>query len=188
MPAFLRTGPSVEPISLAEATAQLRLEETSENDAVASLISAARVHVERFYGLALISQAWTLRLDDWPRNPEIALPVWPVAAIEAVKVIGEEGAAFLIDEAHYVADLGARPARLVRRPDRHWPRPGRLAGGIEIDFTAGFGPTADDVPQPIRHALKLFIGLLYEDRQALATMAEPPALAALLSPYRDCRL
>jgi uncharacterized phiE125 gp8 family phage protein len=129
-----------------------------------------------------------LRLDDWPRNPEIALPLWPVAAIDTVKVIGEEGAAFLIDEAHYVADLGARPARLVRRPDRHWPRPGRRAGGIEVDFTAGFGPTADEVPQPIRQALKLFIGLLYEDRQALATMAEPATLAALLSPYRDCRL
>ena len=31
----------------------------------------------------------------------------------------------------------ARPARLVLRATRDWPRPGRVANGIEIEVTRG---------------------------------------------------
>ena len=188
MPVILRAAPSIEPVSLAEAKTHLRLDDSAEDGAIAALISAARLHIERCYGLALISQAWTLALDRWPRSPEIALPIWPVTAVETVKVIGEEGDAFLIDEAHYVASLAPRPATLVRRPDRRWPSPGRPAGGIEIEFAAGFGPSAGDVPQPIRQAVKLYVGHLYENRDGLSQARVPAALEALLSPYRECRL
>ena len=52
----------------------------------------------------------------------------------------------------YVLEGKGLPPRLVRtRQD--WPVPGRVAAGIEIDFTAGFGSLAADVPAPIRHAV-----------------------------------
>ncbi len=39
----------------------------------------------------------------------IALPLAPVASIEAVKVYGEDDGFALIDPAHYYADLASRP-------------------------------------------------------------------------------
>jgi uncharacterized phiE125 gp8 family phage protein len=188
MPAVLRTAPAVEPISLAEAKAHLRIEDEAEDDVIAALISAARLNVESSHGLALITQGWTLSLDRWPRVPDISLPIWPVTAIETLKIIGEDDEALTIDDAHYIVELSARPARLMRRGGRHWPVPGKPAGGIEIDFAAGFGAAPQDVPEPIRHALKLYVGLLFEDRGLDPPAREPAAMAALLSPYRQWRL
>jgi uncharacterized phiE125 gp8 family phage protein len=183
MPAFLRRAPLTEPLTLAQAKAHLRIGEDAEDETIVALISAARAHIEQAFSLALIAQSWTMVLDRWPRVPEITLPLWPVISIDKVKVVGEEGAALIIDEAHYVSLLAVRPARLLRRPDRHWPQPGRSACGIEIEFTGGFGSAAADVPEPIRQALKIHLAALYDDREGGASPGVPAAAAALLSPY-----
>jgi uncharacterized phiE125 gp8 family phage protein len=188
MPLILQTPPAEEPVSLAEAKLHLRLEDAAEDDALAALIAAARLHIERSFALALISQLWKLRLDDWPGDGRIALPLWPARAIGSLKVFGEDGEAMTIDAAHYVADLGARPPQLLLRRDRAWPRPGRRAGGIEIGFDAGFGSAAADVPAPIRQAIKLHVAHLYENRDGAGSQALPAAAAALMSPYREVRL
>ena len=191
MPAVLLKPPALEPLAVADAKIHLRIGHSAEDELIAALIEAARLHVECAYGLALVAQGWMLRLDRWPSCPAIDLPVWPVAAIETVRVIGEEGDAFLIDAAHYVLDASARPARLVRRPGRCWPNPGMPRSGIEIGFTAGYGEAAGDVPQPIRQALRHFVAYLYENRdgsESVSLGAEPAIVASLLSPYRLHRL
>ena len=188
MPLTLTTPPAREPLSLAEAKLHLRLDDSAEDDLLAQLIAASRRHVEKTHGLALISQGWTLYLDDWPPKPDIFLPLWPVIAVTAVKVLGEEGEALTIDEAHYVAELGSRPARIFRRENRQWPKPARPRSGIAIEFTAGFGEESSDVPSPIREALKLWLGFLYEHRDGDAAACEPATAATLLSPYREVRL
>jgi uncharacterized phiE125 gp8 family phage protein len=187
MPAVLYRPPAVEPLDVAEAKIHLRIGHSAEDDLIAALIRAARLHVECAYGLALIAQGWMLRLDRWPSCPAIDLPVWPVSAIETVRVLGEEGEAFVIDAAHYILEASARPARLLRRPGRSWPNPGMPRAGIEIDITAGHGTSAGDVPQPIRQALRHLVAFLYENRAGSETLspgAEPAIVAALLSPYR----
>jgi uncharacterized phiE125 gp8 family phage protein len=191
VPAFLRTPPAVEPLDLAEVKTHLRIGHSAEDDLIAALIQAARLHLECAYGLALIAQGWMLRLDRWPSCPAIDLPVWPVSAIETVRVLGEEGDAFLIDAAHYTLEASTRPARLLRRPGRSWPNPGMPRGGIEIAITAGYGASSGDVPQPIRQALRHLVAFLYENRDGSETSglgAEPSIVASLLSPYRLHRL
>src|SRR5687767_10556692 len=84
----LTTPAALEPLTLAEAKLHLRLDEGADDAGLASLIASARLHVERSHGLALIAQGWTLHLDDWPRTPHIVLPLWPVIAVTAVKVLG----------------------------------------------------------------------------------------------------
>jgi uncharacterized phiE125 gp8 family phage protein len=189
MHAVLLKPPALEPLDLADAKIHLRIGHSAEDDLIAALIEAARLHVECAYGLALIAQGWMLRLDRWPSCPEIDLAVWPVSAIEAVRVIGEESDAFVIDAAHYVLDASARPARLIRRPGRCWPNPATPRSGIEIGFTAGYGAAAGDVPQPIRQALRHLVAHLYENRDGVLSLGAGPAIAAsLLSPYRLHRL
>jgi uncharacterized phiE125 gp8 family phage protein len=64
--------------------------------------------------------------------------------------------------------------------------------GIEIAFTAGFGATAEDVPMPIRLAIKMLVAHWYEMREPVlageAGNALPLGVASLIAPYREVRL
>jgi len=68
----------------------------------------------------------------------------------------------------------------------------RELNAFEVDFTAGYGDEADDVPGPIRHALKLLVAHWFERREVvvlgLGAQEVPATVAGLLLPYRRVRL
>lgn len=191
MALVLTSGPPSEPVTVAEARAHLRVDTPQEDTLIASLILAARLHVETALGLALITQSWRLLLDRWPLERDLELPLRPLQTIDAVRVLPAEGAPALIDDAAYIADPVSVPPRLVRT-GVIWPQPGRAANGIEIDFTAGYGPSASDVPPPIRQALMLLIAHWHERREPIEVgaldTAVPGPVSDLLEPYRMRRL
>ena len=139
----------------------------------------------------MITQDWSLELDAWPEGGVVELPIHPVQFIDTVKVVADGGSLTTLDETSYVLDGTANPARLMPAAGI-WPVPGAAAQGIEIAFSAGFGDAADDVPQPIRHALLMLIAHWYEQREpvAIGTTATriPDTVSALLAPYRTVRL
>ncbi|MCI0546839.1 MAG: head-tail connector protein [Candidatus Rokubacteria bacterium] len=192
MAAMLIEAPAVEPVSLAEGKAYLKLEGSEEDAILSRLMIAARVQVERIGGLALIRQRWWVSLDRWPGKPDIELPIAPVSEIHSLKVLGEDDAAATIDPAHYFADLASSPQRLVLRGSRQWPPPGRSAAGIEIELAAGFGEAPEDVPQGLRQAILLLGGHWYEHRLAVEEEGRlqevPLAVRTLVHPYRRVRL
>jgi len=119
----------------------------------------------------------------------VELPLAPVMSIDEVTIHGEDDAAATIDPAHYYADTLARPARLVLRPDRLWPRPGRAASGIEIKVSAGYGESPDDVPHGLRSAILRFLAYWFENRGDDAEPANVPLGAELiLQPFRELHL
>lgn len=187
MHAVLTAPPAIEPVSLAEAKAHLRLTSTEEDAQIVRLLAAARKAVERRTGLALIAQGWSAFADDWPGEGTFHLPLWPVIEITALKVHGEEEEVQEIDPAHYFCDLVSRPARLVLRPWRTWQKPGRIANGIEIALTAGFGASAGAVPEDLREAVLKTLAHWYEWRGDEAPR-EPVTIGALLQPWRELRL
>jgi uncharacterized phiE125 gp8 family phage protein len=187
MHAILTAPPLVEPVSLAEAKAHLRLTTDDEDEALTRRIVAARKLVERRSGLALIAQSWSAFADDWPSSGTFHLPLWPVIEVAALKVHGEEGEAQEIDPAHYFCDLVSRPARLVLRPWRVWAKPGRIANGVEIAFTAGFGASAGTVPGDLREAVLRMIAHWHEVRGDEASF-DAPVIGALLQPWRELHL
>jgi hypothetical protein len=206
MPLILTAAPAAEPVALAEAKAHLRVDSNAEDTLIASLIVTSRLHVEATAGLALMTQSWSWYRDAWPMPeampearphaklsqaaPAVELPLRPVQSIAAVRLYDAAGAATTLDPATYLLD-GAT-ARLIRHGALAWPRPGRIANGIEIAFTAGFGPVPADVPAPLRQAILLLVAHWYEHRSPLegGAPAEPPPhmVSALLRPYRSVRL
>jgi uncharacterized phiE125 gp8 family phage protein len=189
MKSILTNPPLAEPVTLAEAKAHLRLDGDAEDALLTKLIAAARRHVEAATGLALMAQGWSHFLDQGPDGPMVALPLAPVMSIDEVRIYGEDDEASLLDPAHYYGDLSARPARLVLRRDRLWPRPGRVANGIEIKVTAGFGEEAGDVPEDLRLAILRLVVSWFEHRGDDAPLLKAPiGLALLLQPYREMRL
>jgi uncharacterized phiE125 gp8 family phage protein len=189
MALVLTSAPASEPVTVAEAKAHLRVDGSAEDALIASLILTSRLHVETAIGLALITQQWRLTLDDWPAARDVALPLRPLQAVDEVRVIGAAGDVVTISPSQYLVDVASLPPRLVRRAPL--PVPG-IPAGIEIEFTAGYGDAADDVPAPIRQALLMLVAHWHEHRDPIeigsADVAVPPAVSQLLQPYRMARL
>jgi uncharacterized phiE125 gp8 family phage protein len=189
MKSILTSPPQAEPVTLAEAKAHLRVDTSEEDALIGKLIAAARRHVEAQTGLALIAQGWSHFLDRWPCGREVELPLGPLLSIDEVRVYGEDDEASIIDPAHYFADAVARPARLVLRQDRLWPQPGRVANGIEIKVTAGFGDEPEDVPEDLSDAMLRLLAYWFENRGDEDRPALPPlGVEMLLQPFRELRL
>ena len=189
MKSILITPPAIEPVTLVEAKAHLRIDNDAEDELIGKLIVAARHHIEAAAGLALITQGWSHFLDRWPKSNAVELPLAPVMAIDEVKVYGEDDEAAVIDPSHYFADRITRPARLVLRHDRMWPPPGRMANGIEISVTLGYGEAASDVPQALRSAIVRLLTHWYENRGDDKEPAGPPlGIDLLVQPFRELRL
>jgi len=78
--------PATEPVTLFEARQFLRLDQTEEDDLLATLITAARLMIEAASGRCLIEQPWRIVLDRWPAGGEIRLPLSPLLRIDAARV------------------------------------------------------------------------------------------------------
>ena len=194
MALILTAAPAVEPVSLAEAKTFLRVGHSDEDRLIDELIAASRDQVERLTGLALITQSWRETLDRWPARrlsacgQAMRLARRPLISMEALRVYDRSGAATLVDPAEYRVEPG-EPGRLIAILPFVLPQPERPASGIEIDFTAGFGAGASDVPASLRDAILQLVAARYGgvERAQSARRGEdslPDAVAVLLSPWR----
>ena len=184
MPSIQTMLPATEPISLAEAKAHLRLTPSDDDAYITKLIKTARQSIEAQTGLGLISQGWSVFLDNWPEQGVIELPLAPVLDIADIKVYGDDDTFAIIDPAHYYEDKVSRPARIILRGSRSWAAPGRVANGIEILLTIGF----TSVPEPLREAILQLVGHWHETRGDETVDEKPLALSQLIQPYRELRL
>jgi uncharacterized phiE125 gp8 family phage protein len=185
MPTFLLTGPSAEPLTLAEAKNFLRVEIGEDDDLIAALIAAARIHVEAETRRALMNQTWRLVRDDWPADGRLRVLPAPLRAVAAARVYDAQNVAHDFDPQAFVVDTAG--AALSFAP---WavPAPGRAFAGIEIDISAGYGDGPADVPEPLRQAMRLLVAEWYDNRVISAVgqgVTQPPAgVSALIAPYR----
>ena len=183
------TPPSVEPLTLAEVKAHLRLDDAQEDALLSSLIAAAREHLERETGLCLMTQAWRLYLDDWPVDGIIRIAKSPVQAIQVVTVFDAEGAPLHVSLEDHLLDGTGRPARLWLRD---LPAPGQPLNGIEVDFSAGFGEAGTDVPDTLKRAMLIHVGHMFAFRGVLSPDEQPAGIPdgydRLIAPYRMRRL
>lgn len=191
MALVMRTAPVSEPVTVEEAKAYLRIDGSSEDTLISSLILTSRLHIEAALGLALMTQEWSLVLDGWPASGVVRLPLRPIQAVSEVRVLDADGSPSVVDTQSYVVDTAGTPPRLIAT-EAGWPKPGRAANGIEIDFKAGYGTSSADVPEPIRKALLLLVAHWYEHRDPIEIGAQSAAIPAdvsrLLMPHRMVRL
>lgn len=187
MSSILLTPPAAEPVTIADAKGFLRVEHDDDDDTIAALIAAARSHVEAQTRRALITQTWRLVRDAWPASGRIAVTPVPLIEVAAARVRDEDDTAQTIDVQAFAADTASAPAILAFAP---WslPVPGKKASGIELDVVTGYGAEPDDVPAPLRQAIKFLVAHWYENRGLIAighsVAVMPMTVAALIAPYR----
>lgn len=191
MALVLTSGPAVEPVTVADAKAHLRIDASAEDVLLGSLLLTSRLHIEAALGLALINQTWMLVLDRWPGDGIVEIPIAPLQAITAVRVRDTAGTPSVVAPTSYLVDIASKPPRLVWN-NAAPPVPGRFANGIEIDLSVGFGANAASVPAPLKHAILMLTAHWYEHRDPVeigsATARIPDAVHDLIQPFRKIRL
>jgi uncharacterized phiE125 gp8 family phage protein len=122
-------------------------------------------------------------LDAWPAGGRITLRMGPLRSVIAARVYDAANHASTIDIETFVVDSAAN---VIASPCWALPVPGRLTAGIELDVQLGYGATAADVPEPLRHAIRMLVAHWYENRGLVAAGAAvlPAGVDALIAPYR----
>jgi uncharacterized phiE125 gp8 family phage protein len=179
--------PEVEPVSLAEAKAHLRLDTSTDDAYVSALITAARERVELFLRRALVTQTIECTLDGFPAG-EIDLPRPPLQSIEWIKYVDTAGVLQTLPSGNYVSDVSSNEiARVALAWNRFWPITRSSINAVVIRFVAGYGDDAEDVPHAIRHGILIEIANLYENREDIVVGQAIDMMAVserLLWPYR----
>lgn len=151
------TPPTVEPITTAEAKAQMRVTISDDDAYIATLIKAARARIENLTGRYFVTQSWLMVMDSFPgQNPgpfpydhwpqyqippffshpvvpilkdprSIIIPIAPVTAVSSVKTVDADGNETTLSSSIYVTDFISEPARIRLKTDSDWPVP---SGGL----------------------------------------------------------
>lgn len=182
----MAVAPTTEPVSLAEAKLQARVDVATDDALITALITAARELVEKTTWRALITQRWDFYLDAWPEGDEIVLPKPPLKSVVTLEYTSEAGATVAVPAADYAVDVATEPGRIVLKSGAAWPG-GTLArlNPIHVRFECGYGAAAA-VPEAYKLAIKLLVASWYENREAVtfgsaAAQELPWAVRALLN-------
>ena len=161
--------PAVEPIPLAEAKINLRVDHSDEDGEIGRKIRSARLYCEKIAGRAFITRTLAGTLDAFPTEFSglLLLPYAPATEIVSIKYYDVDGIEQTLDAADYEFDPHSSPARLRPASGSSWPATEFRFAAIEIQWKAGFGDDSTDVPEDIRSAIKLALGDLYEQRESI---------------------
>jgi len=184
------TPPAIEPVTLSEFKLQARVDGNDEDTLIARYIKTAREHVETILRRALITQTLMLALDNWwIGEQELLMP--PLQSVTQVTYRDVNGTEHTLSSTNYVVDTVSDPGRIrfakgVSHPNVElWPY-----APVKITYVAGYGSDAEDVPEPIRQAVRMLAAHYYENREAIYIerggnmQMLPFAVDALLAPYR----
>lgn len=196
MPSKLLTPPSVEPITLTEAKAHLRVDIDDDNGLIQGLISSVRQQAEQICRRAIISQQWLVTLDRFP-SPAMNVgsanwygPQWgnspgPLTILSPENRTGYEiylpySPLISVDSIKYIDEYGMQQTLAtslykvdsVSEPARILPAYGSTWPATRneinaIEVTLTAGwDTPASVPQPIKSWMLLRLAAMYENRES----------------------
>jgi uncharacterized phiE125 gp8 family phage protein len=189
----LVTPPTVEPVSLAEAKAHLRLDDSSDDGLLAGYILAARRFAEGYIRGAIITQTWDAKYDHgWPMvwvrdycKTRIELPLRPVQSVSSVSYVDDNGATQTLSANLYTTHLDRPVPSIDRAYNADWPAVRDVSDAVTVRFVAGYLP--EKVPDEIRTAILLHVESLYDSCEPEQKERCESCRNALLDPYKVLR-
>jgi uncharacterized phiE125 gp8 family phage protein len=190
----LVSGPSTEPVTLAEAKAHCRVAIADDDGLIAGYILAARIHLENETRRAFLTQTWDATFDySWPMvwdngrvdyRYQITLPKAPLQSVTSISYVDAAGATQTLAPDQYKVNASGMEGVIEPAYDVTWPYVRPEVNAVTVRFVCGYTQT----PDPIRQAMLLLIGHWYENRESVIvgsiTSELPMAVSALMFPYR----
>lgn len=171
---WLRTSaPAAEPVTAAEAKLQCHIAGSDYDTELAIYIQAAREDCEEFTGRSLITQTWTMELDEWPNNPEMSgldryaifVPRPPVASVTSVKYYDTNGTqqTLTVDDDYrvHIGDV----TRITPAYGTSWPSVRPMTKAIEVITVHGYGAASTNVPAKLRQGMLMRIASYFRNRE-----------------------
>lgn len=167
------TQPSVEPVSLLEAKAQCRVDDTAEDLLLLSTyISAAREWCEAYTQRTFIHTQWMLRTDAFPA--EFRLPFPPMATAAGFtdvtvtytpSIVGGVGTSVTLDAAKYRVDRSQTPGGIRPLYGQTWPAYIVDKNSISVTWWGGYGEDGTTVPKAVKPAILMLVAHLFRNRE-----------------------
>lgn len=155
------------------------------------LISAAREYCEVFTRRSFVTKGYVQYLDAFPyyfSDPPsswgspwygsfppvdywqmIKLFYSPLVAVSKISYIGSDNASHdLAPVTDFVIDTANEPPRVFPKPGQLWPTTLYAPNAVAIHFTAGYGNDATNVPNTVKVAMRILVGLLDKDPGLIA--------------------
>lgn len=145
------TRPTALPFDVQALADHVRVTDTAQIAEATRHGRAAAAEAEDYGQLALLNQTIRVTLEGWPRKAWVPLPIAPLTDALSV-TITVDGVAF--DD--FTVVTGQRPA--IR------PSADRPCGCVVIEYEAGFGDVAADIPTPLAHAILDQAAALFDAR------------------------
>jgi uncharacterized phiE125 gp8 family phage protein len=171
---FRQTAPAVEPVTLAEAKTQCRVDTADDDAYISTLIATARLYVEDVLDVSLITTVWETRYDCFPLW-EIILPRPPMQnAAVTVTYRDEGGTVRTLSSVEYQVDHYVTPGRIYPKFEGVWPAVRGDENSVVVRWSAGYGASGSSVPSVIKHAILLLVSHWYETRQPVSQGMQMP--------------
>jgi uncharacterized phiE125 gp8 family phage protein len=180
------TAVLVEPITLAEAKAHLRVDIATDDAYITALIIVARQQAEHEAQRSFAPQTLRIRASDFGDGVE--LKRGPVNAITHVRYQDAANVQQTVSASAYYLDRSGLVPVVRAASGATWPPVYPQNDVIEVQYTAGTWNTGAGVEAPraaVQYML-LLIGSMYENREADAALAvqRMPYAERLLDAYR----
>lgn len=152
-------------ITLTEAKAHVRQEETADDNLIRTMTDGAIARAQTITRRQFITAKYEMRFDRFPHWFEFPRP--PLQAVESdgIKYIDNNGDEQTFDAAKYIVDTFRTIGRVVLKSGESWPSVDDEINVVRVQFVAGYGDDPNDVPEDIREAIKLILGHFYENRE-----------------------
>jgi uncharacterized phiE125 gp8 family phage protein len=185
----VKTAPTDEPVTRAEAIAFMHLDEQfAQVDLIDSLITAAREVIEIRTRRAFINTAFTMTLDGFNGfGHTILIPRSQLVSIDEIRYLDTANVQQTLSSSEYRADTKSLVGRVSPAYGETWPDTYPVTNAVEIDFTAGYGANPDSVPNAIKTAIKVLVRHWYDNRDPVelgSVQKMPFHVDALIGPFK----
>lgn len=184
------SAPVAKPVSLEEARLHCRVDANDDDAVISAFIDAAIVYLDGWSGVlgrCIVNQGWRQSLPAWPACGGILLP-FPDVSTAAVKYFDADGVEQTVDGALFDRLEEDRGTIIRFRNAFTYPAIANdRADGVRVEFTAGYGASAADVPASIKTAILLMVAHWYSNRETATdgALSEIPfGASALIAPFR----
>lgn len=121
------------PVSLADMKAYMKVTNTSDDDLITAMISAATEWGQKYTGREFTDNEWALLIDCFDTRIEVRRS--PVATIDQVDYL-VSGSPVTVDASVYYLKFGNFESEILLNEDQEWPTDGdNREQGITITFT-----------------------------------------------------
>lgn len=162
------TQPTDAVVTVEEAAEQCRVVDPHDYPYLTGLIAKATRYLEGRLRRQLLTATWRLLADDF--CDEIELRILPVQSIAAIQYLDTAGVLQTLAADQYQVDCESPncPARIKPAPGLSWPSTQSDAyNAVRVDFVAGYGDAAADVPETTRHLVLWLASHWFEHREPI---------------------